>query len=627
MKLDGRFTADKLTCDLGITPGPAKQSFSWTENELSDGESDPVFNWLADNGMVISAPNAAGWAEVVCPWAEEHSNDGGTGYHPGNPGGFHCFHSHGPDKTTAELCKWIKKEDPDAVLDSLKLAIQRLAAHRSKINTSSAGSSAGAEASQILIGQISTIDTPDTAKSNRPVVMILAGELPRVVDEAEEALIASEPGLYRYGSQIVRPVWDEVAAAGNSSTRALRLSSIRCTHLREKFECAANFLKLNSSGKFVRASCPRDIPEAYLQRDGEWRLQSLFAVVTAPTLRPDGTIITNEGYDLSTRILFDSLGIEFPSIPEKPTKEDAIAALNMLKDLSSTFPFEKAEDRSVAISAIMTAVTRRAMPVAPIHCFSAPVAGSGKSIWVDTVSVIATGWRAAVTSSGNDKFNNAELEKRLTASMLAGDAIVTLDNLEQPLGGELLCQLMTQHTVKLRPLGHSVNVTVPNTTAFFATGNNLTIIGDMTRRSLVANIDPRTDRPELREFDCDPIAMAIKDRGLYVAAVLTIVRAFVAAGSPRQMPPLGSYGEWSRLVRDPLIWLGMVDPCAVMEKVRGADPQLASLTAVMAQWLINIGAGLPVPVRTVISKAKTSNFGGGQPSLVPFKIFAKHYAG
>ena len=38
-----------------------------------------------------------------------------------------------------------------------------------------------------------------------------------------------------------------------------------------------------------------------------------------------------------------------------------------------------------------------------------------------------------------------------------------------------------------------------------ATGNNLILHGDLSRRFLVAHVDPHTERPELRRFDFDPV--------------------------------------------------------------------------------------------------------------------------
>ena len=39
-----------------------------------------------------------------------------------------------------------------------------------------------------------------------------------------------------------------------------------------------------------------------------------------------------------------------------------------------------------------------------------------------------------------------------------------------------------------------------------ATGNNLVLVGDMTRRALLCRLDPERERPELRRFDSDPVA-------------------------------------------------------------------------------------------------------------------------
>ena len=44
------------------------------------------------------------------------------------------------------------------------------------------------------------------------------------------------------------------------------------------------------------------------------------------------------------------------------------------------------------------------------------------------------------------------MEKRLGAALIAGDRIISIDNCERPLGGELLCQALTQRILKPRVL-------------------------------------------------------------------------------------------------------------------------------------------------------------------------------
>jgi len=147
-----------------------------------------------------------------------------------------------------------------------------------------------------------------------------------------------------------------------------------------------------------------------------------------------------------------------------------------------------------------------------------------------------------------------------------------------------------------------MNAEVPSNATLFATGNNLTLAGDMTRRAIRATLDAGVERPELRAFDRDPVATAMQHRGDYVAAGLTILRAFHIAGRPARTVPLGSFTVWSSWVRDALIWLGEADPCETMESVRGADPRLEALTAAMEEWSRVIGTDR-VTVREIIERA------------------------
>jgi putative DNA primase/helicase len=221
-----------------------------------------------------------------------------------------------------------------------------------------------------------------------------------------------------------------------------------------------------------------------------------------------------------------------------------------------------------------------------MHAYTAPAAGSGKSMLVDIASIIATGRETPVLAQGSTA---EELEKRLGAAFLAGDATVSIDNCEQPLGSDLLCQVLTQPSVNIRLLGQSKNVEVLTNATLFATGNNLRLIGDLTRRALVGFLDPRCERPELREFATNPLQLIRQDRGRYVTAALTVLRAFHVAGRPQQVHPLGSFDGWSRWVRDGLIWAGEADPCETMERARAEDPQLERLRAVIHLWKETLG--------------------------------------
>jgi putative DNA primase/helicase len=228
------------------------------------------------------------------------------------------------------------------------------------------------------------------------------------------------------------------------------------------------------------------------------------------------------------------------------------------------------------------------MPTCPLHLITAPEAGSGKSYLADLVSLIATGEQAAVIATAPSA---EETEKRLIGAALAGHPIITLDNCHAALAGDFLCQLTERPLLQLRALGSSDKIRVTNTYTTLATGNNAAVADDMVRRTISCRLDANAERPENREFRQNPVVMICQARGKYVAACLTIGRAYLTAGKPRPLPSLPSYEAWSGVVRSALVWLGLPDPVASMESLRGTDPVRQQRAAVFSAWRFELPAG------------------------------------
>ena len=85
--------------------------------------------------------------------------------------------------------------------------------------------------------------------------------------------------------------------------------------------------------------------------------------------------------------------------------------------------------------------------------------------------------------------------------------------------------------------------------------------------------------------------MILADRGKYIAACLTICRAYIAAGRPNKLPQLASYGEWSDTVRSALVWLGEADPVKSQDMSHAEDPERAALLTMLNEWKDKIGVG------------------------------------
>jgi putative DNA primase/helicase len=428
----------------------------------------------------------------------------------------------------------------------------------------------------------------EEAEPALPKIAIRAGEIARAIDETEQAILdAGLPVLVR-SNMLVQPIYSKYPTSRPGiETQASTLKPITVANLTYMVnKRAAHFTKWNAKEKKDVLIDPPEKVMAGLIDQGHWSFRRCNGVISNPTLRPDGSLLIESGFDKVTGLWhWPDKNIKL-DLKEKPTKAEAAAALKLLKDLFSEVAFVSELDRSVVLASLLSTVGRGAFEIAPMHLFRAPSAGSGKSYIVDIISHVATGrWCPVISLTGPKE----EIEKRLGALLLEGVSIVSLDNLTRDLEGEILCQMTERPIVKVRVLGLSKTPEIEWRGSLFATGNNVGFAGDMTRRGLVANIDPACEKPEQKTFNKDPIAMVLADRGKYIGAALTIMRAYFVHGKRVKCDPLGSYDRWSFSVREPLIWLGEEDPVKCLEQNREEDPVRRAADLLVEQWAAHLG--------------------------------------
>jgi hypothetical protein len=434
------------------------------------------------------------------------------------------------------------------------------------------------------------IDGEATQGASLPIIEVRGGELSNLASRGEEILIAAGVQIFQRSRQLVRPVIEEVDATRGRKTKICQLIPVVPDYLRDLLCRNAQWRRYDARTKdYVPINPPRDIAATMLARTGEWHLfPAVYGVTSAPTMRPDGSLLTEPGFDQKTGLLL----VEpppMPEVPDLPTKADAQAALKLLEDLLIGFPFVDDVARAGALSAIITAVARGAFPVTPLHASRAPTAGSGKSFLWDIIAAIIIGHPMPVISTGKDEI---EMEKRLGAALMTGQPLISIDNISGDLGGDALCQIIERPVVDIRVLGLSKNMRIEaRGTSVYATGNNFTLVGDICRRVITINLDAGMERPELRQFKFDPVQRVLEDRGKYIASALTICRAYFLAGRPDKASKLASFEGWSDTVRSALIWLGKEDPVKSMELARQEDPELIELTEMLEAWSEAMGMG------------------------------------
>jgi len=364
----------------------------------------------------------------------------------------------------------------------------------------------------------------------------------------------------------------------------LGLVTIDPHYLGEQLTRCALWEKFDTRSKeWRRINCPDEVVSKYLARLGEWNLPRLSGAISAPTLRPDGTILQEPGYDAAMQVYYDPCGVDYPKIPKNPDMSDAIDALKLIDKALGSFPYQEPVDRSVALAAALTALVRRSLPAAPLIGISAPKPGSGKTLLADGIAILAMGTRApAMVFAKTDE----EAQKTALSVLLQGDPVILIDNIERPLEGDWLCSILTEETYTQRALGRNEMVSVPTRVLFVATGNHLRFARDLHTRTLLCRLDAKMERPEQRQFDYDLRTRLQQQRPELVAAGLTCLRAFISTGQRVGdfVKPWGRFEHWSSLVRAPLVWLDYEDPCTSLATIESSDPVRSEQLQVMYSW-------------------------------------------
>jgi hypothetical protein len=406
-------------------------------------------------------------------------------------------------------------------------------------------------------GNATELDVTD----DRPAISITTDE--HLVNDEAVAALARDASLYQRGGLLVRIVRDvSPAAKGVRRAFAPRIESLPPALLRERLAANARWLspRETNGGTEERPSRPPAWCVAAVHARADWpSIRHLEAVVDYPFLRPDGSLLDREGYDPETGLLLEPTG-RLAVVPACPTLKDALAAGDALLEVVSDFPFESPVHRAAWLAALLTPLARFAFTgPAPLFLVDANVRGAGKGLLLDCISRIVTGEPFTIAAYTSDE---DELRKRITSLALAGDRLVLFDNLEGRFGNAVLDAALTGTAWKDRVLGVNRMAEAPLYMTWYATGNNVAVAADTARRICHCRLESPEERPEERsEFrHPDLLEWVGANRGQLLAAALTILRAYCAAGRPdKGLSPWGSFEGWSRLVRSAVVWVELPD--------------------------------------------------------------------
>jgi primase-polymerase (primpol)-like protein len=455
------------------------------------------------------------------------------------------------------------------------------------------GASSNGRISKVGIGGRATDGSADL-----PELIIGDSQLRDVTNHALDAIMQFEreaPTLFIQSARMVR--------VGQNEMKRPIVTQMGVVEVKEVLTQSANYYRLRKvAGKDdeyekVSISPPREIAEQILARQAQkpyLPFPPLEAIVEIPAIRSDGTILEHPGYDPATRLYYaPRAGIESCQVPFNPSQAERAAALAVILEAIGEFPYVDEADLANALALLFTPFLRPAIKRhVPLALVDSPKPGTGKTLLADVVSLLATGTNAAVLTMSD---SHEELQKSITALLIEGTTIITIDNITGSLQSKHLEAVLTADMWRGRILGQSRMVFVPQRSTWLATGNNIKLGGDLVRRCYRIRLDPHVSKPWQREAFTheDLVSWVSEQREALIRAILTLVRGWYAAGQPvaANLPSLGTFTGWVKMVGSILAYAGVNGFLANQDRLyEEVDEESAQWEAFLQAWLDRFGS-------------------------------------
>jgi hypothetical protein len=215
------------------------------------------------------------------------------------------------------------------------------------------------------------------------------------------------------------------------------------------------------------------------------------------------------------------------------------------------------------------------MDCAPIVGIDAGDVANGKSTLCDVIATVATGRDAPkMTNPPSEE----EAQKAWITMLMDGAPVVCIENVMKgdTIGGAVLARIVTEKRFTGRILSVNINADLPTNALILANGNNLTARADLASRMIKSRIDSGLEHAGERTFKRDIRVWTREHRGEIIAAALTVMRAYVVAGKPKEFTS-SRFTQWDNLVRGSIIFCNQPDPYLTSAEVDENDPDRSDL--------------------------------------------------
>lgn len=349
--------------------------------------------------------------------------------------------------------------------------------------------------------------------------------------------------------------------------------------------------ELDQRFKFVNSAGNSIIPPTYLVESfracpQHFAIPTLKDFTVSPVVLPDGVVTTKPGYYRGTQTLYTGL-VRCDDVPDNPNKNQLKDAVELLLKPLHDFPFVTDADKANALSLPLGIVGRGVIDgLTPANMIAATTHGTGKGLLSETLYRMSTGQNLAIETWKSD---GEEFRKQVTSSLMEGSRLICYDNINDEMDSGNFAAVVTANTWKDRQLGSNRNLTLKNRTIFLATANNPTMSAEVQRRFITVELATNLENPaDRQDFKIRNLSKWIKkNQASLIAALLTLWRAWFAAGKPRwKKCKLGSFEEYCEIIGGVLAVAGIDGFLGNKERVRAeVDSESSMWARFVSAWL------------------------------------------
>lgn len=296
---------------------------------------------------------------------------------------------------------------------------------------------------------------------------------------------------------------------------------------------------------WVEAMPSAAVCEAVLTQTDWEPVPRLDGIVSVPYLRADGSLNQTPGFDSASWTYYEPER-ELAVVPKPEPSTVAAAKAWLLDDFLGDFPWATPGDKANYVALLVTPILRGFVGgLTPFGVVTANAPGSGKSLLAE--EIMGRMYRLA---SYPWHRREEERQKSITAAFADDRQVVVFDNVgdNDRVDSPALAKLLTARRWDDRKLGSSEMLSYANNRLWLATGNNITLGGDIASRTVLVRLNPLAANVTRRTgFSLGDLGTWLDDTGnqdKLMAAIMVLCLAWVEGGAPREEFLMRGFHQW-----------------------------------------------------------------------------------